>query len=464
MKSIQPPHQLASIGIAALLFSTHSTATAASFALDEHGTSGLGTAYAGGVAGAEDASTVWWNPAGMVLLKSRQLAISSAVIFTNFDVVDQGSTLNPLLGGGPIPGRDGNTDQTGLVPSLYYVTPLNDRITLGLGVDAPFGLATKYRAGWFGRYQALESDVFSLNANPNLAFKVTDKVALAVGVNAIYFRVKLTSAIDQSAVCLGLEGGGVFPMGTCASAGLMTPGNRATDGRAKVEVDDWGFGFNLGTMITPTDNVRFGLTYRSKIDINSDGDGDFNDMSPLFTNPLVNLFTDTNAAVNINLPASAAAGIFYQLNPRWAIMADITWTDWSTLPEVRVQFDNPNQPDAVESLNYNDSFAYRIGLHYQYNDHWKFRLGVAFDESAMPNKKFATPRVPTGDRTWIGIGANYTLSPRWTVDVGYAHLFYDTIKFDRTLETEIPPANATLRAKTDDESTDIFGVQFTWRF
>lgn len=253
-------------------------AMAAGFALLEQNASGLGNAFAGAAAVAEDSSTVWFNPAGMTLLQGPQLAGAFNVIVPRIEFQNEGSTLSPLVGDTPrTGGNGGDAGKPVVVPSFYYVNPLGEQFSFGLGINAPFGFVTEYDDDWVGRYHAIKSDLLTANFNPSIAWKVNDNLALAVGFDALYLDSELSSAIDQSSICLGLLGA------SCGAIGLGTPGNQAADGKAVVEGNDWGYGFNLGALFSVGERLRVGASYRSAIGIDTEGDADFQNINPAFT-------------------------------------------------------------------------------------------------------------------------------------------------------------------------------------
>lgn len=427
---------------------------AAGFALTEHSASGLGNAYAGAAAVAEDPSTVWFNPAGMTLLHGRQITGSLNVIVPSIEFHNQSSTLSPLVGGGPISGGDdGDAGGPVPVPSLYYVQPLNERFTFGLGINAPFGLVTDYDDDWVGRYHAIKTDLLTINFNPNIAWKVNDNVALAVGFDALYLHTELSSAVDQSSACLGALGA------ACTSIGLGTPGNRAADGKAVIKGDDWGYGFNLGALFNIGERLRIGASYRSSIDTDVEGDADFQDINPAFAS--FNVFSDTGASAGVDLPASLSLSGLYQVTDRWSLLGDVTWTDWSQFNELRVKFDNPNQPDSVTTESWNDSYRYSLGVGYQPNERWTYRFGVAYDETPVPDKEHRTPRLPDDNRLWLALGLGYAPWADLRLDLGYAHLFIDDPQIDNTLES--PSPTHTIRGKYQVEA-NILGGQLNWKF
>ncbi|MGH8502259.1 MAG: OmpP1/FadL family transporter [Gammaproteobacteria bacterium] len=428
-------------------------AMAAGFAITEHGASGLGNAFAGAAAAAEDASTVWFNPAAMTLLQGRQLSPALHVIVPRIEFQNEGSTLTPLVGNGPLSGGDGgDAGETILIPNLYYAQPLSDSFTFGLGINAPFGFTTNYEEDWAGRYHAIDTEVLTVNFNPNIGWKVNDSVALGFGLNALYFDGELSSAIDQSSICLGLLGA------ACGGIGLGTPGNPATDGRVRFEGDDWGYGFNLGALFTVSENLRIGTSYRSEIEIEARGDVDFENISPAFT--ASGLFADSGGSAEIDLPASLSVSALYQLTDAWSWLADVTWTDWSQFDELRVQFDNPAQPDSVTDESWDDSYRYSLGLRYQPDTIWTYRFGVAYDETPIPNKERRTPRIPDEDRLWLALGLSYAPVENLRLDLGYAHLFISDTEIENTLESQVPHV---LRGNYELEA-DIVSAQLNWLF
>ena len=207
--------RLRTAGIAAVMGAgliTSSAAGAAGFAIIEHSAQGMGNAFAGGGAVAEDASTVWFYPASMVRLGA-QVQTSGHYIAPTFDFTDGGSqqvagaARIPLL---PTTPTTASADKDAIVPNFYYVRPINDWIHFGLAVNAPFGLATDYGGNWRGRYQAIKSEILTIHANPALAFRFNEQLSIGVGVNVAYIDAELTNAIDFTAVCLNSAGAGYF--------------------------------------------------------------------------------------------------------------------------------------------------------------------------------------------------------------------------------------------------------------
>ncbi len=445
--------------LAAMAFNAQS----AGFAIIEHNASGMGNAYAGAAAVAEDASTVFFNPAGLTNLQGSQIVTAGHIIIPSADFSNQGSYANPMLTGGApmagsLPGSNDDGGETALVPNLYLSTQLSDRLFAGIGINAPFGLATNYDHDWVGRYHAVRSEISTVNINPSIAYRVNDRISLGGGISAQYIRATLSNAIDFGTVCFGLEDKGLIPAGTCSSAGVLP---LQADGYAKVKGSDWSFGFNLGAMIHVTDQTRVGLAYRSSISQGLDGDADFR--TPANFQAILNmgipLFSDTGATADVDLPESASISLYHAFNNQWAILADVTWTKWSRFEELRIDYNNPLQPDTVQPENWDDSMRYSIGATYRLNEKLVFRVGAAYDETPISKTLDRTPRIPGNDRKWLSVGLGYKLSEKLNMDAGYSHLFIDDTDLD-----SLDHSTSHQLIGTYDSDVNIFSAQLTYKF
>jgi long-chain fatty acid transport protein len=395
-----------------------STSLAAGFALIEQSASQMGNAFAGGSAYAYDASTIYFNPAGMTRLPAQFVGALHFVKPTaKFDGTASDIFGNPVSGG-----NGGDAGGVGFVPNLYMSLPLGNGLFTGLGINVPFGLATEYNDGWKGRYHAIESEVTTVNFNPSMAYKLNDRLSMGVGVNLQYIKGKLTQAIDQGSLCAPtqaqLQALGVPGADPALCAGLVPQGS---DGFGKVNGNNWGGGYNVGLLYEPSSSTRIGLAYRSKIKQQLSGTARFRNTLPQFSN--FGIFVRTDARVDVDLPQSASASIWHDINNNWSVMADVSWTGWDTFDELIIQYDS-FQPDTVIDEDWDDIWRYSVGADYRYNSKWTFRVGVAFDESPIPDSN-RTARIPGEDRIWASFGIGYQLSPALGIDIGYAHLFID---------------------------------------
>lgn len=434
------------VAILAAITSGFSTQLSASgFAIIESSASGQGNAYAGAAASAEDASTIWFNPAGMMKLDGNQIVVAGHFISPDSSFTNQGSTNadgTDLLGDNDDAGIDA------FVPNFYWVTAINDEIKFGLGINAPFGLKTEYNDTWVGRYHAVTSDLKTVNFNPSLAFQLNEKLSVGVGLNIMLVDVELTSAIDFGAL-------------------LGSPG--AADGFADLEgdnlngIDGLSYGLNMGLMYDITPKTTLGIAYRSEVDIDVKGTAKFS--VPSTAAPVLSsgAFQPSGALeASITLPQSFSVSIAHDYEVL-TVLADITWTGWSSFDELRIEYENPAQPDSVTTEDWDDTFRYSIGLDWRQSEKLTLRTGIAYDETPVPNPERRTARIPGNDRTWLSFGGTYVINPAFTVDIGYSHLFISDTPINNTFESSQAPLAATLTG-TYEASVDILSAQLRWNY
>ena len=462
------PKYRAAISVMACLASAGwiSSADAAGFQLFEQSVSGLGTSFAS-TAAAEDASTVWWNPAGMSYLSGANFTLAGHIVKPTAKFENQGSrTLLPPPSGLPLSGGNGgDAGGIALLPNMYYTHSLTDSWSFGVGVNAPFGLTTEYDDGWVGRYHALKSALTVININPSVSWKINDSFSVGGGLNLQYAKAELTSAIDFSTVCFGtFAPGGPAAIGAnCGPGGFTTPGNAARDGKATIKGDNWGYGFNLGAMWQIVPSTRLGIAYRSSINQELEGDARFE--KPVGLNPAIaanSRFTNGSVKAEVDLPESVSIGLHSQIDESWALMADLTWTKWSRFKELRVKFDN-GAPDNVTTEKWDNSYRVAVGGSYKPSSAWTLRAGLAFDKSPVPDE-FRTPRIPDQDRTWLSFGANWKITPNGSLDFGYAHIFVKSASLNQSATVTENNARGTLTGSYDNPSVDIVSIQYNHRF
>ncbi|MFZ5907372.1 MAG: OmpP1/FadL family transporter [Nitrospirota bacterium] len=398
-------------------------AFSAGFALIEQSVSGLGNAYAGGAAAAEDATTIFYNPAGLTRLNGQQLTVGGHLIMPYVKFRDEGSThiLQPVSGQPLSGGNGGEAGVTKFVPNMYYSRKVSDDLTVGMGINSPFGLCTEYDDHWVGRYHAIKSDVLTVNINPTVAYKINQQFSIGAGLNFQYIKAELSNAIDFGT--LDATGSLGIPAG---ALGLIP---QMSDGYATIEGDDWGIGFNMGILFEHKD-TRIGAAYRSRVEYTLEGDADFSRTPASLI--AAGVFTDTDVKADITMPDSFSVSAFQQINPQWAVMGDFTWTNWRVFKKLDVDFDNPNQPNSVTREDWEDSYRTSLGVTYTPNKTWKFRAGTAYDTTPIPDAQHRTPRVPCSDRIWTALGLGYTMSQMVSFDLGYTHIFVNDPKIDKS--------------------------------
>jgi long-chain fatty acid transport protein len=452
-------HQyLRTCGIAGLLALGSSSTFASSFALIEQSVSGMGTAYAIGSSGINDASTVFFNPAGMARLHGSNVSGGMHIVNSNTDFKGSAEYQEdiPLVGGAPIEGK--NNDDIGLtavIPSGYISHQYSDKLWLGLGVNVPFGLETDYSKNWVGRYQAVKSELLTININPSMAFRFNDNVSIGIGVSALYADGELTNAVDVGLGDFAAAGAEMRPPNLPWYPNAV--GTNTYDSKVKMTADDWGYGFNAGLLLEPTQHTRIGLHYRSEIDLTLEGHAKV-------SGPVAN--SKQKAKLDLTLPDSVSLSGYYSLNTHWSFMADVTWTQWSDIDTLDIKLQDGSR--SVAEWDYDDSFRYSLGTEYTPNRKWTFRTGVALDETPIPSDNKRSPRVPGNDRTWLALGFTYRYTPNLSFDFGYAHLFVDDPKLKGVSDNYDPSAGQTTGAHRlsgkYDSKVDILSAQVNWKF
>jgi long-chain fatty acid transport protein len=306
-------------------------------------------------------------------------------------------------------------------------------LALGLGISAPFGLKTEYPSDWIGRYQAIKSDIKTLNVNPSLAFKINDMFSIGGGLNYQKIDAELTNAVNMSAVMGLAAASGAIPAALVPSvlgASLAVP-----DATARVKGNDSAYGYNLGMMVNLSPTTRLGLSYRSSIKYTVEGDISFNIPTVAVTSTATGVISQVLGALvqpgqrlasgavkaSLKTPDSFSLSAASDLNPQLQLLADVSWTGWSSIPKLEFVRTDGTLLNSVE-YNWKDTWRYSLGANYKLNDQLMLRGGVAFDQTPMDNAH-RTPRLPDGDRTWVSIGARYMVMPTTALDFGYTHIF-----------------------------------------
>jgi len=173
------------------------------------------------------------------------------------------------------------------------------------------------------------------------------------------------------------------------------------------------------------------------------------------------LFQDGDVTAEVDLPAMFSFSGAYQLNDKVQLLGDLTWTGWSSFEELRIEFDNTNQPDSFNTQDWEDVFRVSAGVNYQHNEKLTLRGGWALDQEPIPNPQRRTARIPGADRTWIAFGAGYRVSERVSFDIGYTHLFLAETPIDNSNSES--PIGTTVRG-TYNPGVDILSAQFNWHF
>ena len=419
-------------------------ALAAGYFIDQQSVPGLGRANAGNVAAANDPSTIFFNPAGMTELwlldpsDTTRASTGLSVIMPKAEIKNRGSTATSpgTLGlAAPLSGfNESNPTDPTPVSSAYLAQRVGNRLFFGLGFNAPFGLAAKYDENWFGRYDATEIKLLTININPSVAYKLSDRISIGGGFDVQYAYAELATAIPNP-----LAPGGPTP---------------ATDGRFSVDGNSWTAGYNFGILYKATQNFRLGASYRSGMEHDLSGTAVFN------PGGLV-----TGASTELNLPALASAGAVWDFGPRWSLYGDVTWYDWSVSDVTRIRFVSRTTPDAVRPVHFHDSWTGALGLENHWNENLTLRAGVMFDESPT-NDAFRDTTFADDNRLWLAIGATYKICDYVTADFAFTHVLVEETSIDIT-RTFFggTPLKTTAAIKADVEAyVDTLAFNLRYKF
>jgi long-chain fatty acid transport protein len=415
----------------ALLTVAAGQAFGSAFALQEQNASGLGHAYAGGAAAAEDVSTIFYNPAGLVRLQTTQIVVAGNLICPSAKFSNNASQPAAFQ---TLGGTGGDAGSCALVPNLYLGVPFTDKWSFGLGINAPFGLKTEYDSNWLGRFQAVKSKVETININPALSWEPTKNLTVGAGVNWQQVKATLTNQVNYAALYAqgvsGLVANGTIP---AAAAPTLIGAAAGLESGANVSGNDSAWGWNAGILWQATPEARIGAAYRSAIKYNVNGTVSFNNPTAVGTLPpslapvgqlLVNgvnaALVNGNVSLALKVPETANVSVFYQLNNQWDLMADLQYTGWSSVQQLQVV---RSTGSVLETLpeNFRNTWRGSVGANYRYTDNWTLRGGLAYDQSPVNNTD-RSPRLPDNNRTWIALGTQYKFNPNWAVDVAYAYI------------------------------------------
>ena len=441
--NIKLKQTLAGLLVASALMVMAGDAAASAFALIEQ-SSGTGNAFAGGAAAAEDATTIFFNPAGMSRLNGKQVTVAGSFVKPSAKFSDGGSTGAALQTAG---GNGGDAGSLVLVPNTYMVVELESALRFGLGIFMPFGLKTVYDPTWIGRFQAIASQIKTVNLNPSLSYQVDDVTSLGIGLNYQHVSGDLTSAVNYSAAAFAAD-----PTGTLLTA-IGGPGK---EGISSITGSDSAWGYNFGALFNVTPTARIGLSYRSKITYSLKGTINFSNVpAAMAASPTL---ANGDVMLPISMPDAFSISGFHQLNDKWDFMADATRTGWATLQQMQISRTD-GTPVQNTPEHWKNTWSVEVGSTYHYNEQWLARVGVAYDQTPVPDA-YRTARIPDSNRTWLAFGGQYRASASGKFDFAYAHLFMK----DASIANNQTATGAGNLVGTYSNSVNILSVQYAYSF
>jgi long-chain fatty acid transport protein len=402
-----------------------SYAVASGFALLEQNASGLGNGYAGQAATAENASTIFANPAGMTQLKDREISLGVAAIAPSFKFTDGGSSVG-FLGG---KGTGGDAGRTGYVPNVFMSWNINKDLYIGAGLSAPFGLKTEYDTPWLGAAQSTSFSIDTYNFNPSIGYRLNDAVSIGGGVNWMQMNVTYKRVASVAAPSL-------------AAAPVV----------ATLSGSAWGW--NAGALFTVSSTTKLGVSYRSTVQ--QELSGDINVGAPASAQ-------SGNATASVKLPDSLIFSATNQVTDKWQLLGDLAWTGWSSIP--KLDLNNTTLGTVAQTLNtdFRDTWRIAFGANYRYSPDMKLKFGIAFDQTPVKGPSTRLTSLPDNDRTQLSAGTQFLLSNGSTLDLGISYLMISDSQINNNQTTATVANRGTVTGNYTGNAV-ILGVQYSMPF
>ncbi|EGQ9500974.1 outer membrane protein transport protein [Vibrio cholerae] len=426
---------LLSCAVAFGLASVSTFTQAAGFQLAEYSATGLGRAYAGEAAMADNASAQWRNPAMLTYLEGTQ--VSAGAIYVNPNVDVEGTVTHQQLGKTHASSNDFAHDA--VIPNFYLSHQLNEQVALGFALGTNYGmetdLGTEFAASHFGN----QASVISKEANLNIAYQILPQLSIGGGVRYVMGEGHFGATAPAKNLIRHPVTNNVMtlPKGTTLKY---------------MEGEDNSWGWQVGSAWQINQDHRVGFAYKSEVVMDFEGHAEG-----------VSYGSYKPGMMSVTLPATAELASFHQLNDQWAIHASINWTDWSSFKELTAVF--PEKSDLIKSENWEDNYRFALGTTYQYDAKLALRAGVAYDTSAVDDKN-RTATIPETDRTWVSVGGSYVATPQLTLDAGFTYIFAKDATINEPRDASDLPAAAIGGAFTGNVSGNVWliGVQANYRF
>ena len=388
-------------------------AQAAGFHLREQSAAAQGNAFAGATAGAENGSYSYFNVAGLTRQKGTQLNIGGTYI------APRAEASNVRAADGSRGADVNNIVHAAVAPNATFSHQLNDKAFLGVALNVPYGMITKYDRDWPGSDHGITSKVMTATVTPMFAYKVTDKLSLGTGLQMQYVKARLTGTSNGGAVSTAMEG------------------------------DAFDIGYQLGAMYEFNENTRVGVAYRSQVKHKLTGD-------LTASMPLPSLNQDIFA--KLNTPEMLSMGVFHQINDKWSVMAEYQRVFWSSFKTLDIHGQEYPFLSSTKE-HWRDTNFFAIGASYQIDHQWKWRFGLAYDQSAV-RVQHRTPRIPDSDRIWYSTGLNYQYNDRLSFDLAYTYIK----AHEAHLDTSLTGNGGSHVTAEYTNSVQLFGLSLNYKF
>ena len=357
----------------------------AAFQFYELGTSIIGTAGVGQAAVSNDASTSYFNPAGMTQLAGSQYLVGTQLFFPEIHITK--NNLNTFTG-------DNGGNAGALVPggAMYYVGDLFSNLKMGVSFTSPYGGLLNYSDGWIGRFNVEFSQFYVLNLNPSIAYQLNDWLSLGLGFAIEYANLRQTTAL---------------------------PAVHAGDGQINVKVHDFSPGFNAGVLFSPTDITKIGIAYRSQIKHNMSGNISF-----------LRIASIPSASTEITTPHNVILSLSQGVTENFNVLAEAGWANWASMKASILVIDGLS---AVENLNWNNTYRLGLGGQYSVSPCTLLQAGVSYDSSPTTASR-RLPNLPMDKQYRIGAGV--IISPLEILQISFS---YEYVNFGRASIHNVGP-------------------------
>lgn len=411
-----------------------SAAHAAGFMLTEQSAGALGRAYAGVGVDGTDLSGVYYNPATMTLHPGTQ--IQAGFVAVGLDLAFEGTGPNSDV-------SENGQYNTQAIPHGYISHQISDSMWVGLAMTVPFGMGTEYDDDWRFANRGISAEVLTFDFNPNVAWKVSDKLSLGAGMSIQYASADLK--MQENARVASIDG--------------------------EVDADSWAWGFNVGLMWSPLENLRFGLSYRSRINHNADGDFTFDNFKDLTNGQIGNMGEDAqriwgtlsylngqtlDATATLSTPAWAMATAAWDVNELLSLYATFRWTDWSSFDTLDIDYTVGTK---TVTNKWEDTYLFSVGADLRFTNWWTFRAGIGYESSPVDDPSYRTSIIPDADRWWFALGSSFQATDNMQIDVSAAWLRGTG---ERDLYTE--EGGNVKAGRFENLDAYLFGVQLVYKF
>ncbi len=353
-------------------------------------------------------------------------SFSGGVTYINPDINLRGASSS---------GKDANADNIAphaWVPNLHFIMPLNERWAVGASATTNFGLATEFSDTFNAGSIGGKTDLKTSNLNLSAAYRLNEQFSVGLGVNAVYADAKIVRTAGELAPVLNV--------------------NRSAE-ITHLDGKEWGYGWNAGLLYELDKNNRFGLSYRSKVDI--DFKGAFRSAMAV---PRGTSGVTIPGDLTLNLPEMWELSAYHRVAPKWAVHYSFAYTSWSAFQELRATGSN-GQTLFQKDEHFRDAYRIALGTTYYYDDNWTFRTGIAFDDSPVPADK-RTISIPDQDRLWLSAGTTYAFNKDASVDVGVSYMHGQKVTIHEAgVAPNLPSYNFTSKGQAW-----LYGVNVNYRF